>query len=166
MPKHHESNSERACDQDYSSDPRPPPACRSYGRSRDCRTHFPLAAQLFEFLRRFRVAEFVGVEIYDVNAHTMFYFAFAEIMQVGLPMLILLQILGDTFRKQNVSGISAVHHPLRHVNSGAGNVRPFVDINDTADRAAVHAHSQRQIGMCFNARLMSSAHSTGASGLL
>ena len=79
----------------------------------------------------------------------MFYLASAKVMQMGLPMLILLQILGDMFRKQNVSGISAVHHPLRHVNSGAGNVRPFVDINDTADRPAVHTHSQWQIGMCF-----------------
>ena len=37
-------------------------------------------------------------------------------------MLVLFQIFGHMFGKQDVPGIAAIHHPLRHVDSGAGDV--------------------------------------------
>jgi len=63
-------------------------------------------------------------------------------MQVWLPMRVLFEIVGRTFRKQNVSGIAAVHHALRDVDTGARHVRHLVDVNDPADGAAVYAHPQ------------------------
>jgi len=54
-------------------------------------------------------------EIDNVEAHAVFDFAFAEVVQVRLPMSILIQIFGDTLGKQDVSRITAVHHPLRQV---------------------------------------------------
>ena len=80
-----------------------------------CAGDFLFATQMLEFLRRFRVTEFLCVEIYKVHAHAVFHFAFTEIVQKQLPMPMLLQIFGDMFGKQNVPGIAAIHHPLRHM---------------------------------------------------
>ena len=60
-----------------------------------------------------------------MNAYAVFYFAFSEIMEVRLPMSVLLQIFGDAFREENVSGVAAIHHALGHVNARAGDVRPL-----------------------------------------
>ena len=43
--------------------------------------------------------------------------------------------------------ITAIHHPLGNVDSGAGNVRPTAHIHDPADRAAVHSHAQLEFRM-------------------
>ena len=111
------------------------------------------------------ISELFGVEIYGNYFYTVFHFAFAEIMQERLPVWVLLEIFGDVFRKQDVSGIAAIHHPLRDVHSGAGNIRPLIHVDHPADRPAVNAHAQPQFRVLLDARLISSAHSTGASGL-
>ena len=41
-------------------------------------------------------------------------------------------------------GIAAVHHPLRDVDTGSGDVLPLIHIGDVMDRAAVNAHPDRQ----------------------
>jgi len=48
------------------------------------------------------------------------------------------------FRQQNVTGITAIHHPLGHIDAGAGNVRLFVQIDHFVNRAAVDSHSNLQ----------------------
>ena len=70
-------------------------------------------------------------------------------MQVRFPMRILFRVLRNMAGKQNVSGVAAIHDALRHVDSGAGDAGGIVHICKGCDRPAVHAHSQRQIGMCF-----------------
>src|SRR5438874_6902797 len=40
-----------------------------------------------------------------------------------------LNFCGDTLREQDVTGIAAIHHPLRDVNSRAGDIRPLVHID-------------------------------------
>ena len=45
-------------------------------------------------LSAFRIAKLLRVEIYDVNAHPVFHFAFAKIVQMRMPMFVLLQIFG------------------------------------------------------------------------
>ena len=52
-------------------------------------------ASSFEFLRHFRIARFVSVEIYSVNADAMFYFAFSELSQMRAPLRILLEVISD-----------------------------------------------------------------------
>ena len=49
-----------------------------------------------KFLGHFGIAEVLRVEIDDGDAHTMFHFALAEVMQMRLPMPVLRQIFGDT----------------------------------------------------------------------
>jgi len=74
----------------------------------------------------------------------MFYFAFAQIVQVALPMAVLFQVLGHVFGHQNVTGIAAIHHPLRNVNSGSGYVGATTHVHHATDRPAMNSHPQLQ----------------------
>ena len=49
----------------------------------------------FEFLRDFRVATFVGVEIYGMNASAVFHLAFAKVVQMRTPSRIVFQVFRD-----------------------------------------------------------------------
>jgi hypothetical protein len=77
----------------------------------------------------------------------MLYFARTKIVQERSPPLVFFKILGDVFGEENVSGIAAIHHPLRHVNPGAGETGPFVYIDNPADWAAVDSHPKLQARM-------------------
>jgi hypothetical protein len=44
-----------------------------------------------------------------------------------------------------VSGVAAVHHPLRHIKTGAGKIALTVDIDHAADWAAVRSHSKLSV---------------------
>ena len=82
-----------------------------------------------------------------MHPHTVLHFAVAQVVQVFAPLAILLQIVGDTFREQNVAGVATVHDSLRHVDAGAGDIRPLADIDDTTHRSAVDSHPHLQIRM-------------------
>ena len=56
----------------------------------------------------------------------MFPFTFAEIMQIRLPLVVLLEVFGGVLRHQNVTGVTAIHDALGDVDPGAGNVRLLV----------------------------------------
>ena len=77
----------------------------------------------------------------------MFYFTLAKFMQVWLPVRVFLQIFSHVFRQQNVSGVAAVHDPLRDIDAGASHVRFSGCIDDSADWSAVYAHSQLKFRM-------------------
>ena len=79
----------------------------------------------------------------------MFHFALAEFVQKRSPLRVVLQVIGDPFGNKNVSGIAAIHHPLRDVDAGAGDVCLLVQIGDFVDRPAVNAHAHAQFGMIF-----------------
>src|SRR6202007_2272652 len=69
--------------------------------------------------------------------------------QMPMPMTVLIKILGYAFREKNVSGVAAIHHSLRDVDAGAGDIGTLVYIDNAADRTTVHAHAQLQFGMLF-----------------
>ena len=46
-----------------------------------------------------------------------------------------------------MSGVPAIHHPLRHVEAGTGEIGMTIHIYHPADRTAVHAHSNLQAWM-------------------
>ena len=94
-----------------------------------------------------RVSDSVIVEIDDADTHTVFDFIFTEIVQLRTPLRILFQIIGDMFRKKDVTGIAAIHHPLRDVDSGAGDVGLFVQVGNFVDRPTVNSHSNAKLGM-------------------
>src|SRR5882724_12060631 len=63
-------------------------------------------------------------------------------------------------RQKNMSGIAAIEHSLRDVDSRSCKVRFIVDISDSINWAAVNAHSQLDVWMilqCF-ADLKRTAH--------
>ena len=46
-----------------------------------------------------------------------------------------------------MSGVAAIHHPLRHVDPSAGEIGVIVHIDHPAHRTAVHAHPKLQARM-------------------
>ena len=77
----------------------------------------------------------------------MFYFTLAKFMQVRLPVRVFLQIFSHVLRQQNVSGVAAVHDPLRDIDAGASHVRFSGCVDDSADWSTVYAHSQLKFRM-------------------
>src|SRR4029453_17196814 len=78
-----------------------PTASLTYRISGRCRRSCELLlfVTLLELLRRFRIAEFVGIKVNERKSDTMFDFAFTELVQERLPMSVLLDILSDPFRE-------------------------------------------------------------------
>src|SRR6266851_9224997 len=100
-----------------------------------------------KLLRPLWIPNLIVVEIYDGYFLAVFYFAFAERVQTWPPPRVLFQIIGDTFGKKNVSGVAAIHHPLRDVDSRPGDVRLFVEVGDFVDRPAMNPHSDSKLRM-------------------
>src|SRR5262249_33860901 len=121
---------------------------------------------LFVFCRNSWVADFVVVKIYHVQAFAMFAFALAEIMQKGLPLIVLLEIFCGMFRNEDVTGIAAIHDALGDVDPSTGYVCLLVQVGDFVDRTTVDTHAHPNLGMTLECLAISSAQSTGASGLL
>src|SRR4029078_5299434 len=68
-------------------------------------------------------------------------------MKMLLPMSKVWQIFGDVPGKQNVLGITAIHHPLGNVDAGASDVGTPTHIHYSTHRAAVHARAQVELRM-------------------
>ena len=66
------------------------------------------------------------VKVHDVQTLAVFHFTLAEVMQIRLPLVVLLEIFCGVFRHQNVTGVTAIHDALGDVDSGAGNIRLLV----------------------------------------
>ncbi len=71
----------------------------------------------------------------------------AELVQMRVPPRKRREIIGHALGQQNVARIAAIHHPLRHVDPGPGDIHTIVDINDFVYRAAVNAHAQLDAGV-------------------
>src|SRR6266516_769516 len=104
------------------------------------------------FLRRHRhalrslgITKFSREKIYDLDLLAVFYLAFADMIKMRPPMFELLEVFGDPLREQDVTGIAAIHHPLRRVDPCARDIGPAAYIHHPTDRTAVHAHAQAQV---------------------
>ncbi len=75
----------------------------------------------------------------------MFPFTFAEIMQIRLPLVVLLQVFGGVLRHENVTSVTAIHDALGDVDPRAGNIRLFVQIGDFVNRTTVDAHADADL---------------------
>jgi hypothetical protein len=71
------------------------------------------------------------------------HFTFTEIVQERSPPAIVFEIIGDMSRYKDVTGIAAIHDPLRDVNAGAGDIEAAAHI---AHRSAVNSHSHCDLG--------------------
>ena len=61
-----------------------------------------------------------------MQAHTVFHLKLADLMQERSPTGVFLQVLSHMLGEEDVPGIAAIHHPLRHVDAGARHVRPLL----------------------------------------
>ena len=95
-----------------------------------------------EFLGDLRIAETILVEVKQVEAQPVLHLALAQIVQVRLPVAILRQIFRHMRRQKNVSGVTAVQHSLRNIDSRTRYIRFLVNIDDSVDRTTVNSHSQ------------------------
>ena len=62
-------------------------------------------------------------------------------------MVVLLQVFCHMSGEKNVTGIAAIHDPLRHVDARPGDIGPPVYIGHLADRSAVNAHPHCDLRM-------------------
>src|SRR5437773_8172018 len=63
-----------------------------------------------------------------------------DFMEIWSPLRIRFEVIRNAPREQNVTGIAAVHHPLREVDSGAGKICPLVNIGNLIDGPAMDTH--------------------------
>jgi hypothetical protein len=54
------------------------------------------------------------------------------------------QIIRHVLGEKNVAGVAAIHHPLRHVDAGPGDVGASAHVGHLAHRSAVDAHAHRK----------------------
>ena len=73
--------------------------------------------------------------------------AFAEVAQTRRPLPVLHQIIRHVLGEKNVPGVAAIHHPLRHVDAGPGDVGAPAHVGHLAHRSAVNAHPHRKFRM-------------------
>src|SRR5215472_7675621 len=78
----------------------------------------------------------------------MFYFARTKVVEERSPLLVFFEIFSDMLREQNMAGIAAIHHPLRHVDPGAGKISSFIYIDHATNWPAVDPHSNLQPTIC------------------
>ena len=55
------------------------------------------------------------------------------------------EVFGGPARHQNMTGIAAIHAPLRQVNSGASDIGAAADIGHGIDCPAVNSHPQPEV---------------------
>jgi hypothetical protein len=72
----------------------------------------------------------------------VFHLSFAQVVQIRPQFLGFAQQAGVRLRHEDVAGISAIHHPLREVDAGAGDVVAAIDIPHTENGAAVQADAE------------------------
>src|SRR4029077_21246711 len=108
------------CQKERSDEPKFKPT-QWADRTNGCTPILP-SLPAFQFLRNRRVAEAVLVEINKIKPQPVFYLPLAEVVQERLPVAVLSEVVRHMFGQENMSGIAAIHYPLRHVNSGSSYV--------------------------------------------
>src|SRR5947207_584523 len=99
---------------------------------------------LLELLQWLRVSNLIVVEVNDVYLDAMLHLHLPQLVQMVPPLRVLLQVVRDTLGKQNVAGIATIHHALRDIDPGTGDIRSLIDIRYFVDRPAMNAHPHAQ----------------------
>src|SRR6476646_3933434 len=85
-------------------------------------------------------------EVNELDPGAMLYLACSNVVKVALPGAELSQIVRRSLRKENVTGLTAIHHPLREVNTGASDIDLIVDIHHPADGPTMNSHANAKAG--------------------
>ena len=81
-----------------------------------------------------------------MQPQAVLHFAFAEIVQIGLPVPIMNKVIGDVFRYKNVARFTAIEDALGDINASPRNIDPVVHIRHLVDRSAVDSHPHLNSG--------------------
>ncbi|SRR6266851_650068 len=100
-----------------------------------------------KLLGKLRITDFTAVKVSNADAHAVFHFARAKIMQERAPTLVFFEIFGRMFGEKNVPGVTAIHYPLRHVDPSSRDVRPLVHVHYPTDWPAVNSHPKLETRM-------------------
>ena len=73
--------------------------------------------------------------------------ALTEVAQPRRPLPGMDQVIRHVLGEKNVAGVAAIHHPLRHVDAGPGDVGAPAHVGHLAHRSAVNAHPHRKFGV-------------------
>ena len=105
--------------------------CHHQQPDRHCRpTHMgAMFLNRLQLARQVRITNLIGVKVGDAHPRTVFHLEGADVVQERSPSFVFRQILGHMLGEKNVSGVATIHHPLRDVDAGAGNVGLFVQIH-------------------------------------
>src|SRR5438876_10467814 len=90
-----------------------------------------------ESLGQLRITDLIRVEVRNAHAHSVFYVECTDIVQKRSPALVFCQVLSHVMGEEDVPGVSAIHHPLRHVDAGTSHVGAFVYVDHATDGATV-----------------------------
>src|SRR6516225_3261212 len=97
-----------------------------------------------KFTRQSWIPHLVRVEVCDAHTHPMFYLERADIVQERSPGFVFRQVLRHMMGEKDVTGVAAIHDPLRYVDAASSYVRAFVYVHHTTDRSTVNAHPHLQ----------------------
>ena len=75
----------------------------------------------------------------------MFHLDLAQFVQVRLPFAVLCKIVGYPPGKEDVACVTAIHDPLRNINSCSCNICSTIYVPNFVDRSAVNPHSKLQM---------------------
>ena len=103
-----------------------------------------LRHSLLKLLRDRGVAEWLGVKINQMKPDAVLYVALTQVTQTRRPLPILHQVIRNVLGEENVPGVAAIHDPLRHVDSGSGDIGASAHVSHFAHRSAVNAHPHRK----------------------
>src|SRR5438270_13952318 len=102
-----------------------------------------------ELVWQLRITYLVRVKIGNIDPHTVLHFTTAKLMQKRPPALVRVQVVGNMLGEQDVSGISAIHHSLRHVDSSTRDIHSVGHVHHPADWSAVNTDPNLQVRMSF-----------------
>src|SRR5947208_3248172 len=86
--------------------------------------------RLLESFGRLGIANFACVKINNWHTHAVLELAFAEVMQIGLPMPVLRQVLRNALREKNMPGIPTAHHALRDIDTCTGEIGSVIYVRN------------------------------------
>ncbi len=82
----------------------------------------------------------------------VFDLAFAEVVQVTVPTRIRSKIVDHALRNEDTASLTAIHHPLRDVDPGTGDIGTVVAVANRVHGVAVNPHPQSNLGVLLQFR--------------
>src|ERR1700746_1767702 len=91
-----------------------------------------------------RIPDLIRAEVREAQAHTVFHFESANVVQELSPALEVFEVLSHTMRETDVTDLPTIRSPPGDVDGGSGQACSLVHVSHTNDRPTVNAYSHSQ----------------------